>query len=99
MTFEIKVPEVGESIQEVQIGRWLKEEGDEVAEDEDVVELETDKASMELPAPRAGVLREIRRREGETAAVGDVIAVIDESNGQPEPKAKSKTGKQEEACR
>ena len=51
MTIELKIPEVGESVREVQIGRWLKQEGDSVAQDENVVELETDKASMELAAP------------------------------------------------
>ena len=57
MTIELKIPEVGESVREVQIGRWLKQEGDSVAQDENVVELETDKASMELAAPSAGVMR------------------------------------------
>ena len=51
MTIELKVPESGESIQEVQILKWLKTEGDDVQEDEDVVELETDKASMDLARP------------------------------------------------
>ncbi len=51
MSVELKIPDVGESIREVQIGRWLKREGDSVARDENVVELETDKASLELPAP------------------------------------------------
>ena len=53
MSIELKIPEVGESVREVQIGRWLKHEGDAVALDENVVELETDKASMELAAPAA----------------------------------------------
>lgn len=87
MTIELKIPDVGESVQEVEIGRWLKQEGDSVAEDEFVVELETDKASMELPAPAAGVLAEILKREGDAVAVGDLIARIEKSDGdddQPE---------------
>lgn len=77
MSIELRIPDVGESVQEVQIGRWLKKEGDQVEQDEDLVELETDKASMELPAPAAGVLAEILKQEGDSVEVGDVIARID----------------------
>lgn len=77
MSIELKIPELGESIQEVQIGRWLKQEGESIEQDEDVVELETDKASMELPTPQAGVLAEILKDEGETVSIGQVIAHID----------------------
>ena len=84
MSIELKIPEVGESVREVQIGRWLKREGDTVAQDENVVELETDKASMELPAPAAGVLGQILKKEGETVAVGDVIGYLEkQSDGAP----------------
>jgi 2-oxoglutarate dehydrogenase E2 component (dihydrolipoamide succinyltransferase) len=89
MSIELKIPEVGESVHEVQIGRWLKREGDSVAQDENVVELETDKASMELPAPAAGVLRQILKREGEMVVVGDVIGYLENGDQaktkQPEP--------------
>src|SRR3954464_9617989 len=77
MAVELKIPEIGESVREVQIGRWLKHEGDAVALDENVVELETDKASMELPAPAAGVLGEILKHEGDMVAVGDVIGYLE----------------------
>jgi 2-oxoglutarate dehydrogenase E2 component (dihydrolipoamide succinyltransferase) len=77
MNIELKIPDVGESIREVQIGRWLKKEGDAINQDEDVVQLETDKASMELPAPEAGVLAKILKQEGETVAVGDVIGYLE----------------------
>src|SRR4029077_14836039 len=77
MSIELKIPDVGESVREVQIGKWLKREGDAVAQDENVVELETDKASMELPAPVAGVLAQILKHEGDTVAVGEVIAHLD----------------------
>src|SRR3954470_16366552 len=79
MSIELKIPEVGESVREVQIGRWLKREGDAVAQDENVVELETDKASMELPAPSAGVLSKVLKKEGDTVAVGDVIGYLESS--------------------
>ena len=90
-------------MQEVQIGRWLKRPGDSVEEDQSVVELETDKASLEVPAPRSGVLEKILKQEGETVSVGEVIGYIQEGNGKPsgaqpqavkksppEPKLKSK---------
>ena len=82
MSIEVTIPDVGESIQEMQIGKWLKQEGDSVEQDEDLVELETDKASMELPAPETGVLREILKKDGETVAIGEVIARIEETDHQ-----------------
>jgi 2-oxoglutarate dehydrogenase E2 component (dihydrolipoamide succinyltransferase) len=81
MSIELKIPEVGESVREVQIGRWLKQEGDAVALDENVVELETDKASMELAAPAAGVLGRVLKKEGDMVAVGDVIGYVEEQGG------------------
>src|SRR5689334_14466672 len=87
MSIELKIPEVGESVREVQIGRWLKQEGDAVALDENVVELETDKASMELAAPAAGVIGKILKREGDMVAVGDVIGYVEEKAGAPAKKA------------
>src|SRR3954467_15428197 len=96
MSIELKIPEVGESVREVQIGRWLKHEGDAVALDENIVELETDKASMELPAPSAGVLSHILKHEGDTVAVGEVIAYLEkESAGVA---ATSKTPSSQEAA-
>jgi 2-oxoglutarate dehydrogenase E2 component (dihydrolipoamide succinyltransferase) len=77
MSIELKIPNVGESIQEVQIGQWLKQEGDRVAHDETIVELETDKASMELSAPIDGVISKIMKHDGDSVAVGDVIAYLD----------------------
>src|SRR6187399_2143199 len=81
MSIELKVPEVGESVREVQIGRWLKREGEAVAQDENVVELETDKASMELPAPVAGVLGQILKKEGDMVSVGDIIGYLEAGTG------------------
>src|SRR3954468_8513374 len=85
MQTEIKVPALGESITEVDIGQWLKKEGDAVAKDENLVSLESEKATVDLPAPSAGVLSKILKLKGQVATVGEVIAVLD-SNGAPAPK-------------
>jgi 2-oxoglutarate dehydrogenase E2 component (dihydrolipoamide succinyltransferase) len=77
MSVALKVPEVGESIREVMIGEWLKREGDPVERDEDIVVLETDKATMELPAPAAGTLSQVLKKSGDMAAVGEVIAYLE----------------------
>ncbi|MFM9058888.1 MAG: 2-oxoglutarate dehydrogenase complex dihydrolipoyllysine-residue succinyltransferase [Planctomycetaceae bacterium] len=73
MAMELKVPSVGESITEVMIGTWKKREGDAVAIDESIVEIESDKATVELPAPAAGVVSKILKASGEKAVVGEVI--------------------------
>jgi len=78
MPTELKVPEVGESVTEVEIGRWLVKEGDAVNADQPVVELETDKVNQELPAPVNGAIVKFLLKEGDTARVGDVIAHIEE---------------------
>ena len=83
MSIELKVPSVGESITEVAIGSWLKSEGDRVEQDESVVELESEKATFEAPAPASGVLTKILKQAGETAQVGEVIAHIEPSTGEP----------------
>ena len=81
MSIELRVPEVGESITEVEIGEWLKNEGDFVERDDEVVVIETDKATVEVPAPEAGTLTKILKRPGETASVHEVIAIIDADGG------------------
>ncbi|QDU87524.1 Dihydrolipoyllysine-residue succinyltransferase component of 2-oxoglutarate dehydrogenase complex [Pirellulimonas nuda] len=78
---EVVVPEVGESISEVVIGQWHKQEGDSVGRDEEIVELESEKATFEAPAPVAGVLRRILKQSGDTAQVGEVIALIERVPG------------------
>ncbi|MDX2004018.1 MAG: 2-oxoglutarate dehydrogenase complex dihydrolipoyllysine-residue succinyltransferase [Meiothermus sp.] len=84
MALELKIPAVGESITEVEIGQWLKKEGDAVKADEPLVELVTDKATLELPAPAAGVLGRILIPSGQ-AKVGDVVALLEESAGTVAP--------------
>ncbi len=78
MSIELKVPPVGESITEVQIGEWLKSEGDVVQRDEILVKIETDKVTVDLPAPVSGRLGQIKVKQGQTAAVGDVIGFLEE---------------------
>lgn len=73
---ELKVPQAGESITEVQVGEWLKAVGDAVRRDENVVALETDKAALELPAPEDGVLAQILKPTGAMAKPGDVIGIL-----------------------
>jgi 2-oxoglutarate dehydrogenase E2 component (dihydrolipoamide succinyltransferase) len=75
---EIRVPTLGESVTEATIGRWFKKAGDAVAVDEPLVELETDKVTIEVPAPSAGVLGEISAKDGDTVAVGALLGQINE---------------------
>jgi 2-oxoglutarate dehydrogenase E2 component (dihydrolipoamide succinyltransferase) len=80
---EIRVPTLGESVTEATIGKWFKKPGDAVAVDEPLVELETDKVTIEVPAPAAGVLSEIAAKDGETVGVGAVLGQIKEGSGAP----------------
>ncbi|MEL6212710.1 MAG: 2-oxoglutarate dehydrogenase complex dihydrolipoyllysine-residue succinyltransferase [Pseudomonadota bacterium] len=75
-TVEVRVPEGGESVTEADIGEWLKQPGDAVAIDEAIVSLETDKAAMDVSAPKAGVIKEIFGAQGDTEEVGALLAVI-----------------------
>jgi 2-oxoglutarate dehydrogenase E2 component (dihydrolipoamide succinyltransferase) len=81
MATEIRVPTLGESVTEATIGRWFKKAGEAVAADEPLVELETDKVTVEVPAPAAGVLEEIRAKDGETVGVGAILGSIKEGAG------------------
>ena len=76
MVGEIRVPTLGESVTEATVAKWLKQPGDTVERDEPVVELETDKVTLEVPAPQAGVLGEIRAAGGSNVPVGAVLATI-----------------------
>jgi len=79
MSLTLKVPSIGESIQEATVGIWKKAEGDWVELDEPLVEIESEKATLEIPAPGAGILKKILRRQGETVAIGEALADIDET--------------------
>jgi 2-oxoglutarate dehydrogenase E2 component (dihydrolipoamide succinyltransferase) len=94
MPIELKVPAVGESITEVQIGRWLKSEGEWADKDQPLVEIESDKATVELPAPEAGKITKVLKRQGETAAVGEVIGYL-EASAREAQSGKGAEGKRE----
>ena len=79
MTIEIKVPELGESIAEAIIGKWLKKPGDRVEADEPIIELETDKVAVDVPSPIDGFLEKQMVNEGDTVEVGSIIGVVSEN--------------------
>src|SRR5215213_5024396 len=94
----IVVPELGESVVEARIAKWLKKPGDRVAVGEAVVELETEKIDLEVSAEKSGVLTSIARQEGDDVKIGELLAVIDESGAaaaappapsEPQPTAKA----------
>jgi 2-oxoglutarate dehydrogenase E2 component (dihydrolipoamide succinyltransferase) len=82
---DIRVPTLGESVTEATIGKWFKHPGDAVAVDEPLVELETDKVTIEVPSPAAGVLAEIAAKDGETVAVGALLGQIRDGAGAAAP--------------
>jgi len=84
---EVRVPPLGESVFEATVGRWRKREGEPVTAGEPLVELETEKVTVEVPAERSGVLARIHKREGETVRVGEVLAEIAEAAPAPAPPA------------
>ena len=89
MATDIRVPALGESVTEATIGQWFKKVGDVVAADEPVVELETDKVTIEVPAPSAGILEAIAANPGDTVNVGALIGAIGEAAAAPAPKAEA----------
>src|SRR3954453_2280858 len=76
MPYEFKLPDLGEGLTEGEIARWLVSEGDEIAEDAPLVEIATDKTTVEIPSPAAGVVSQILVQEGDVVPVGTVIVVI-----------------------
>jgi 2-oxoglutarate dehydrogenase E2 component (dihydrolipoamide succinyltransferase) len=99
MTVEIKVPPLGESVSEATIANWCKSEGDYVEQDEMLVELETDKVTLEVNAPSAGVLKEVKSAEGDTVEVGAIIGSIDESAKKSESGSKKDDSKKDESSK
>jgi len=85
MATEIRVPTLGESVTEATVGQWYKQAGDAVTADEPLVELETDKVTVEVPAPASGVLSEIIVKAGDTVAVGSLLGAIAEGDGKVKP--------------
>ena len=98
MADEIHVPELGESVADATVGRWLKQEGESVSAGDALVELETDKINFEVEAEHDGVLESITKAEGDTVTVGEVIGSLGEGNGsapQPEAEPTEETAEQE----
>ena len=87
---EIRVPTLGESVTEATIGRWFKKTGEAVAVDEPLVELETDKVTIEVPAPATGVLTEVAVKDGDTVPVGALLGAIKEGAGVASAQASAK---------
>lgn len=81
MSIDIQVPTLGESVTEATVAKWLKNKGDAVSADEPLVELETDKVTLEVNAPQAGVLTEVLVQEGEDVEVGALLGRIGEGEG------------------
>ena len=83
MAYEFKLPDLGEGLTEGEIARWLVSEGQEVAEDDPLVEIQTDKTTVEIPSPAAGKVARILVAEGDVVAVGTVLVVIGEDGAEP----------------
>ena len=91
MSTELIVPTLGESITEATVSKWLKKIGEPFQIDEPLVEIETDKITVEVPAPSAGVLSEIKVKEGKDVSIGGVLGIISESDGMTPPKEKKQS--------
>ncbi|WP_159021942.1 2-oxoglutarate dehydrogenase complex dihydrolipoyllysine-residue succinyltransferase [Formosa sp. L2A11] len=96
MILEMKVPSPGESITEVEIATWLVQDGDYVEKDQAIAEVDSDKATLELPAEESGIIT-LKAEEGDAVAVGEVVCLIDTSAAKPEGDAPAKEDKKEEA--
>src|SRR5215813_6480343 len=81
MSIEVKVPQLPESVQDATLVSWHKKAGDAVTRDENLVDIETDKVVLEVPAPVSGVLKEIRVKDGTTVGAGQVLAILEEGAG------------------
>lgn len=97
MAVEFEMPRLGESVVEGTIGKWLKQVGDPVQEFEPLLEVTTDKVDTEVPSPVTGMLLEIRAQEGETVAVGTVIAVLGQAGEEPAPSPEAAAPQEEPA--
>src|SRR5688572_14018545 len=97
MATEVVMPQMGESIAEGTITKWLKNVGDHVERDEPLFEISTDKVDAEIPSPAAGTLTDIKHKEGETVEVNTVVAVLDGDGAKSEPAAPEASAEQPEA--
>ena len=90
MSIEIKVPNLPESVSDATIAKWHKKAGDSIARDENLVDLETDKVVLEVPAPASGILKEIKQAEGETVTEGQLLGILEEGEVEQAPAAEEK---------
>ena len=90
MSENILVPVLGESVTEATVARWLKKEGEHVAVDEPVVELETDKVNLEVPSPVSGVIEKINSKDGENVEVGSILGTVSNETKKKRKKRKCK---------
>src|SRR5881275_433680 len=84
MAYEFKLPDLGEGLTEGEVARWLVAEGDEIGEDDPLVEVQTNKTTVEIPSPAAGKVARILVAEGQVVPVGTVLVVIGEDGGVPD---------------
>src|SRR6056297_2844159 len=102
MSTEIKVPQLPESVTEATLVSWHKKPGDAVQRDENLVDIETDKVVLEVPAPVSGVLKEVKVEDGATVGADDVIALIEEGEApakEAEPEADKEEKQKEEPAK
>ena len=98
MTVELLVPTLGESVVEATVAKWMKSPGESINSDEPLVELETEKVTLEVPSPISGVLKEISAKEGESVEVGALLGIISESNNESPTKNTSLQKNKEETA-
>ena len=98
MAYELKLPDLGEGLTEGEIARWLVSEGDEVAEDQPLVEIQTDKTTVEIPSPAAGTVARVLASEGEVVPVGTVIVVIAEDGVVADEQPRAEPAPQQEVA-
>jgi 2-oxoglutarate dehydrogenase E2 component (dihydrolipoamide succinyltransferase) len=90
MAFEVKVPQLPESIADATVSAWHKKEGDKVSRDENIVDLETDKVMLEVPSPTDGIIKQIIKQSGSTVKAHEVLAIIEAADASPQPKEEKK---------
>src|SRR5881396_2013773 len=90
---QVKMPQMGESIFEGTVTKWLKRKGDRVQRDEPLFEISTDKIDTEIPSPASGVLQDIFVPEGKTVQINTIVAVIGDGSGKPAGEATDRSGK------
>ncbi len=98
MAYEFKLPDLGEGLTEGEIARWLVSEGDEIGEDDPLVEIQTDKTTVEIPSPAAGKVARILVEEGQVVPVGTVLVVIGEDSAVPKEQPRAEPAPQQEAA-